>query len=286
MVYNNLLSQSPIPIMVYEKLENGEVNLINKNVKLSYKIIGQPDDSLKRIPLQDSIFKLEGNIRDWIEVRIIENATEKIHIRKVYPPFSNYTDKKISFYIGNTNYYFYRGLTSPLPIFPENIIYVEFDFGFENKFDTQSEIVEIDGLQETYLGNGHSGYKIIDSLRAKEIIRKISNVKYVKTISPVYKNQTLLTNRVEFLVDKTLSDKDAKQLFRVIGDDITEIWENPTNSFIWNYKEESLKAKVYVVHFNNESLATYDFISKLNEFMKNDKVLAVKMFSGMLLKLD
>lgn len=113
MVNNNLLSQSSIPIKVYEKLENGDVNLVNKNVKLSYKIVGQPDDSLKSIPLQDSIFELKGNIRDWIEVRIVENTTKKIHVRKVSP---SYTNKKISFYIGNSKFFEFSNIY-PIPYY-------------------------------------------------------------------------------------------------------------------------------------------------------------------------
>lgn len=37
MVSDNLLSKSPIPIMLYEKLENGEVTLINKTLNCLIK---------------------------------------------------------------------------------------------------------------------------------------------------------------------------------------------------------------------------------------------------------
>lgn len=51
------------------------------------------------------------------------------------------SNEPITLNIGKTNYYFYRGLTPPIPVFPENIIYVEFDFGFESRLDTVRKLL-------------------------------------------------------------------------------------------------------------------------------------------------
>lgn len=280
MVNNDLLSQSPIPIMVYEKLENGEVNLMNKNVKLSYKIIGQPDDSLKNIPLQDSIFKLEGNIRDWIEVRIVENTTKKIHIRKVYPP---YTNKRISLYIGNTKLYeFFNGVMTPYytSFFDQVCINIEPKKSLPN-FDEYKALL----FQQGFVPIDNYGAFGVFKLGETEA-EKTKQINFLSErddiqgspISKACKSSTecsVFSNTVNILIRDSIDQETINKIFEKLN----LLKYNPTKQHGVLLKKFN-KCILYNIVFTEKDMLSYTFLEKLNLLYQNENVLLIYQQQG------
>lgn len=280
MVNNDLLSQSPIPIMVYEKLENGEVNLMNKNVKLSYKIIGQPDDSLKSISLQDSIFELNGKIKDWIEVRIVENATKKIHVRKVYPPSTN---KKISFYIGNSNLYeFFHGVMTPYytPVFNQVCINIEPKKSLPN-FDEYKTLLFQQGFVpiDNYAPFGVFKWGETEAEKAQQM-NFLSDRDDIQgsPISKVCKSSTecsAFSNKVDILIRDSTDQETINNIFENLN--LLQYYPTKKYGFVLTKFDKCIS---YQIVFTEKDMLSYAFLEKLNLLYLYENVLLIYQQKG------
>jgi len=276
--------------MVYEKLESGDVNIVNKNVKLSYKIIGQPDDSLKSIPLQDSIFELNGKIKDWIEVRIVENATEKIHIRKVYPPFLNYTDKKISFYIGNSKFFEFSNIY-PIPyytpVYNQVCILRELTGKSNHTYPELDSLIFERGFRPIKPKSRVFYWGRTNTERAEQInfLSSYSELKITIPFKPIEDAKFSECYGFSDYVDILFRDSMSQNAINGILDNLKLKEYYPLriakgvreSKGFTNYFDKCIP---YRIIFSKKDLLNYSFLEKLSLLYKNENILLIRHYMG------